>query len=182
MADMLGQKLGIKVYDDELIAEAARKSGFSIDLFQDNDERKKVFGIGNIFSSNRFGSYTQSGINGSSLFQIQSDAIREIASRESAVFVGRASDYILRDMDCLDVFICAPMEHRKDRISERLKVSPEEAEKMILKRDRDRKSYYDFFTFGDNWGQAANYDLCLDSSIKGIEGTADFIIEFGEFL
>ena len=51
------------------------------------------------------------------------------------------------------------------------------AEKLIQKKDKARESWYNFFTFG-HWGVASNYDLCLDSSILGLEGSADFIIEF----
>ena len=81
-------------------------------------------------------------------------------------------------MDCLDVFITAPLEVRIKDVAEREGISLEEAESMIAKRDRDRESYYNYLTFG-NWGVASNYDLCIDSSILGIEGTADFIVDFG---
>ena len=182
VAEVLGRRLGIPVYDNELLTKAAEQSGLNPDLFRRSDEHKSVLGIGSVFSSNRFGGFTQSGITDSALFQIQSDAIRSIAEKEDAIFVGRASDYVLRDMDCLDVFICAPLEARVARVSERLGIAAEEASKMILKKDKGRKEYYDFFTFGDHWGQASNYDLCIDSSIHGIEGTADFIIAFGKLL
>jgi len=182
VAEVLGKKLGIKVYDKELILRAAEQSGISTALFRKSDEKKHLFGLGSVFSANRFGSFTQSGINESALFKIQSDTIRSIASEGNAIFLGRASDYILRDMDCIDVFITAPLEARIARVAERLGKSREEAERIILKRDRRRKDYYDFFTFGDNWGRAGNYDLCIDSGIHGIEGTADFIISFGNLL
>ena len=76
-----------------------------------------------------------------------------------------------------DVFVCAPLEWRRQLVAERSKLSSEEAEKLIQKKDKARESWYNFFTFG-NWGVASNYDLCLDSSILGLEGSADFIIEF----
>lgn len=179
IAECLGQKLGIKVYDTELLNEAASKSGFDPQLFTRSDERKHLFSLGNIFSSNRYGSFTQSGINESDLFKIQSEAIRDIASRGDAIFVGRASDYVLRDMDCLDVFISAPMQVRKAAVCTRENISEEKAEEYITKRDKKRAEYYNFFTFG-HWGKCSNYDLCVDSSILGIEGTADFIIEFAK--
>ena len=81
-------------------------------------------------------------------------------------------------MDCLDVFITAPLEIRIKDVAEREGISLDEAESMIAKRDRDREAYYNYLTFG-NWGVASNYDLCIDSSILGIEGTADFIVDFG---
>ncbi len=178
VAVSLGAKLGIKVYDDELLSAAAEQSGFSPDLFVRSDEKKHNFSMASLFSSNRFsGPFTQSGISESSLFKIQSDVIRDIASKGDAIFVGRASDYVLRDMNCLDVFICAPVEDRRKRISERLGITEDEAGRLIEKNDKARAEYYNFFTFG-HWGKASNYDLCIDSSILGIEGTADYIIDF----
>lgn len=168
-AEILGQKLGVTVYDTELITEAARKSGFSKDFLTTSDEDTNFFKLG----------FNNSFISNNSLFQIQSDAIRNIAEQGSAVFVGRASDYILRDMDCLDVFITSPLEVRAKRISERRGISIEEAEAFIAKKDRRREAFYNYVTFG-NWGMASNYDLCIDSSILGIEGTADFIIDFAK--
>ena len=179
VAIALGEKLGIPVFDNELIIKAAEQSGIKAEFFHKSDEKKHLFRLGNLFGSNRYGNYTSNGINESELFKIQSDAIRSIAEQGSAIFVGRASDYVLRDMDTLDVFITAPLEDRCRRVSERLGISTEEAEKLIAAKDRGRKEYYDFFSFGDNWGRAANYDLCIDSSRLGIEKTADFIIEFG---
>ena len=81
-------------------------------------------------------------------------------------------------MDCLNVCITAPLEIRIKDVAEREGISLDEAESMIAKRDRDREAYYNYLTFG-NWGVASNYDLCIDSSILGIEGTADFIVDFG---
>ena len=178
VAAALGVRLDIPVYDNELIAEAAQKSGFSKDLFLQRDEHKSNFTLSNLFGSiNRYGS-ADSFLNDNRLFKIQSDVILELAQQGPAVFVGRASDYVLREMDCLDVFITAPLEIRIKDVAEREGISLDEAESMIAKRDRDREAYYNYLTFG-NWGVASNYDLCIDSSILGIEGTADFIVDFG---
>jgi len=178
IAEALSNRLGIPVYDNELIVEAAQKSGFSKDLFQKRDEHKSNFTLSNFLGAiNRYGS-TESYLNDNRLFKIQSDVILELAQQGPAIFVGRASDYVLRELDCLDVFITAPLEVRKKDVAEREGISLEEAEELIAKRDRDREAYYNYITFG-NWGVASNYDLCVDSSILGIEGTADFIIDFG---
>ena len=167
IAMAIGEKLGIKVYDNEILSEAARMSGFSKDVFETRDEKRRLWGIG-----------YPSGLNDTDLFRMQSDVIRDIASREDAIFLGRAADYVLRDMDCLDVFVWAPMEVRKNNVCAREGIAPDEAESYIFKKDRKRAEFYNFFTFG-HWGKASGYDLCIDSSILGIEGTADFIIEFG---
>ena len=177
VAEKLGQKLGINVYDSELISRAAETSGFSPYLFRKSDEKRSTFSLRSFFCSQDFGQ-PENYVNSEELFKIQSTVIRDIATKESAIIIGRCSDYILRDMECtLDVFICAPKEYRKKTVSERLGISLEKAEDIINKKDKSRETYYNYFTFG-NWGTASNYDLCVDSSILGIEGTADLILDF----
>ena len=178
VAAILGERLGVPVYDNELLQKAAEESGFSPAFFKKSDERRRLWRFGSLFGLNRASSYAPSAIDGTELFKFQSQAIRDIAQKGSAIFVGRASDYVLRDMECLDVFICAPLADRVDRVCRHTGMAPDEAEKFILKKDRSRSEYYNFFTFGD-WGVASNYDLCLDSSLLGIEGSADFVIDFG---
>ena len=178
VAELLGERLGIPVYDNELLQKAAEESGVSPAFFKKSDERRRVFRLGSLFGLNRAPSYAPSGIDGTELFKYQSQAIRDIAEQGSAIFLGRASDYVLRDMRCLDVFICAPLEDRVKRIVERTGMSAEEAEKYIQKKEKARRDYYNFFTLGD-WGVASNYDLCLDSSLVGLEGCVDLIIDFG---
>lgn len=172
----LGKKLGIPVYDKELIAKAAQDSGFSKGIFEESDEKKRLFSLSSIFAS-RFGD-TENYMSDRGLFKMQSETIRKIAEQGSAIIVGRCSDYILRDMECtLDVFLTSPLEVRAARIAERSGLSLEEAEKLAEEKDRNRAEYYNYYTFTD-WGVASTYDLCLDSSVLGIEGTADIIIEF----
>jgi cytidylate kinase len=178
IAEALGIRLGIPFYDNELIVEAAQKSGFSKELFEQRDEHKSVFTLTNFLSTLNNYSGSENYLNDNRLFKIQSDVILELAQQGPAIFVGRASDYVLREMECLDVFITAPLEVRKKDVAEREGISLEEAEALIARRDKDRESYYNYLTFGQ-WGVASNYDLCVDSSILGIEGTADFIIDFG---
>ena len=172
VARELGKRLGIPVYDNELIIKAAQDSGFSEEIFIRNDERKSLFSLSAIFGGE------ESCMSENGLFKIQCEAIRHIAEQGSAVIVGRCSDYVLRGMDCtLDVFLTSPVEIRAERIIERHAVSLDEALEMIERRDRSRAEYYNYFTFG-NWGIASTYDLCLNSSLLGIKGTADLIIEF----
>ncbi len=169
--------LNIPVYDNELISKAADESGFSKELFERSDEKRSIFNISSFFGNVRFGG-AQNYVGDNDLFKIQSEVIKNIAAKGSAVFVGRCSNYILRDLRCLDVFITAPLEDRVKRVAERLEISDEDARTRIGRQDRTRETYYNFFTFG-NWGAAADYDLCIDSSILGIEGSTDFIIDFG---
>ena len=178
VAAELGERLGIPVYDGELLLKAAEESGFSPAIFRKSDEKRRLWRFGGLFGLNRASSYAPSAIDGTELFKFQSQAIRDLAQKGSAVFVGRASDYILRDMECLDVFICAPLEDRVRRVCERTGMDAVEAEKYIQRKEKARREYYNFFTFG-NWGVASNYDLCLDSSRLGIEGCAEVVIDFG---
>lgn len=178
VARILGAKLGIRVYDNELITEAARESGFSRELFERSDERKRPLSLSSLLNTGRYGHFSDNYINDSDLFRIQSETIRRIASEGSAIFVGRASDFVLRDLeDCVNVFLTAPLELRRQFVAEREELSPKEAEALILKREKEREAYYNYLTFGQ-WGYAANYDLCIDSSILGFEGTAELIIAY----
>ena len=176
VARVLGEKLGIPVYDNELITKAAEESGFSRHLFARSDEKRSLFSISSFFVSGRH-VVADNYVSDNDLFRIQSDVIRKIADEGSAIFIGRCSDYILRDRDCLDVFITAPEEVRVRRVAEREHLSDDEAARLVRTKDRTRETYYNYFTFG-NWGVASNYDLCVDSSVLGIDATADLIISF----
>ncbi len=178
VASKIGASLGIEVFDNELISKAAEESGFSKDLFERSDERRSVFNLFSFFGMERFGS-SQNYMGDNELFKIQSDVIKGIADKGPAIFVGRCSNYILRDRECLDVFVSAPLEARVKRVMERTGLGEDEAMSRIERQDRVRQTYYNFFTFG-NWGTATDYDLCVDSSILGIEGTAEYIVEFGK--
>lgn len=177
VASELGRKLGIPVYDRELIRKAAQDSGFSAELFEQSDEKRRTFSLSSIFTS-IYTSPTENYMSDNGLFEIQCETIRKIAEQGSAVIVGRCSDYVLRDFDnTLNVFLTSPLSVRVERICERHDLPEDKAETLILQKDRSREEYYNYFTFG-NWGVASTYDLCVDSSILGIEGTADFIIDF----
>ena len=168
-----GRRLEIPVYDSELITKAAQDSGFSVEFFEKKDEKR---GWASFFSMsfNADENYMSDG----GLFKIQSETIRRIAEEGSSILVGRCSDYILRDMDCcVDIFLTSPEEVRAERVVERTRIPFDKAMEEIAKRDKARAEYYNYFTFG-NWGVASNYDLCIDSSILGIKGTADLITEF----
>lgn len=179
VADKIGEILGIPVYDNELLAKAAQDFGFTEELFRNRDEKKRSLTLSSIFSSSIFGggSYLT---DDSALFKMQAQTIRNIAEKGSAVIVGRAADYILRDMGCcLDVFLTSPLSVRAERVAERMGMPVEKAEEFIVKKEKERESFYNCFTFG-NWGVASTYDLCVDTSLLGVDGTARFIIEFAK--
>ena len=178
VAKAIGQKLGIPVYDNELISKAAEESGYSKSVFDGGEQRRSLFSMSSFFSSTRLGFGETGYVNDDMLFKIQSEVIRGIAQQADAIFVGSCADYLLRHLDCLDVFICAPMEFRIQRLVVNEGLDADEAEALMRRKDRTREAYYNFYTFGA-WGVASNYDLCVDSSILGIDGTADCIIDFG---
>ena len=179
VAQAVGRKLGIPVYDNELISRAAEESGYSKSIFEGGEKRRSLFSMSSFFASSRIPFGESSGyVNDDMLFKIQSEVIRNIAEKGDAIIVGRCADYILRDLPCLDVFVCAPAEYRIGRLMDIEGLTAEEAEELMRRKDRTREAYYNFYTFG-TWGLASNYDLCIDSSILGIDGTADCIIDFG---
>ena len=180
VARELGKRLGIDVYDHELLSKAAEDNGVSREHFKKRDEKRKFFSFNvleNIFASDT----NASGENfDNTIFEMQSRTIREIAQKGSAIIVGRCADYVLRDMDCVvSVFLSAPLEARIKSVCERMNVTEDIAEKIIRKKDKNRPAYYNYYTFG-NWGVASNYDICLDSSKLGVEGCADQIISFAK--
>lgn len=173
----LGKKLGIPVFDNELLTKAAQDSGFSAEFFAQSDEKRRFFSLSSIFTT-AYSSQANSYMSDKDIFSMQCETIRSIAEQGPAIIVGRCADYVLRELDCtLDVFITAPQTVRVGRIVERLGLSDEKALELMERKDKGREEYYNYYTFG-NWGVASTYDLCLDSSILGIEGTADFIIEY----
>ena len=172
VANELGARLGIPVYDNELITKAAQDSGFGAEFFMQNDEKKSRFSFSAIFNN------TDSCMSDSGLFKMQCETIRRIAEQGSAIIVGRCADYVLRDHEnIIKIFLTSPLEARDKRVMERDELSHEEALEKIERKDNSREDYYNYYTFG-NWGVASTYDMCLDSSILGIEGTVDLIMEF----
>lgn len=182
----IGQKLakafGIGYYDKELITEAAKESGLCEDIFERADERANhalsyAFTMG---YSSFIGMFTPANdiLSNDTLFKIQSDTIRNIADKGSCVLVGRCADYILRDDPaCLSVFISNTIETRIQKIVERMGVTVEQAKELMTKNDKSRAAYYNYYT-NKTWGMASSYNLCVDASILGIDGTVDFIKRF----
>ncbi|MBR1595873.1 MAG: cytidylate kinase-like family protein [Phocaeicola sp.] len=183
----IGQKLakefGIEYYDKELIQLAAEESGLCEEIFERADERAQQSFMGSLIG-NRFPFIGEGNmafnnfLTHDSLFKIQSDVIRKLATEHSCLFVGRCADYILRDFpNCVNVFISAPKEFRIKRVCEMYKVKEEEAAKLIEDADKKRAIYYNYYSY-KKWGAAATYHLCIDSSVLGIDKTVEFISDF----
>lgn len=180
VAQKLAEIFGCKFYDREVLNLAAKESGFSEEFFEKNDERKgfldQIFHMHVPFISDS--SFYDNGLSQENLFRLQSDAIRKAAEESPCVFVGRCADYVLRDhKKMVTVFITADIDERIANISKRHGCSAEEAEKIIANQEGTRSSYYNYYT-GKTWGSSASYDLCVDSSRLGIDGTTAFVAEF----
>ena len=185
IAQKLAEEFGIPQYDKQLIDEAAKESGLCKELFANIDEKRGSKFISGFFSGimgSLYSEYgTSSGINREELFRIQSETIIKVANEGSAIFVGRCADYILRERaNCLNVFITASPDDRVERLLEHNKIknaeryTREEMKELLEKSDHKRESYYNYFTY-KQWGAAASYDVCLNSSLLGVDGCVKVI-------
>ena len=180
IAQKLADEFGCTLYDKELLSMAARESGFSEEYFEQNDEQKGFFrsllaGPGRGFSA---GNFYRNEFSGDNLFQFQSDAIRKAADEGSCVFVGRCADYVLRERDdVVNIFVTANIDDRIRRVQERRECIDDRARRIIEKGESQRATYYNYYT-GKRWGDSASYDLCVNSSLLGIDATVEFIAEF----
>lgn len=183
VAQIVAQRLGVNVYDKQLINLAAEQSGLCPEWFERADEKASKGMLSTLIGYLRApfagdDSSITDVLSNDALFKFQSDVIRDLAARESCVFVGRCADYILRDHPrSVNIFIAGDRRDRCDRLCLQLGITPAEAEALIDKTDDKRASYYNYYSSG-TWGEAATYHLCVDSSVLGVEGTADLVLEF----
>ena len=174
---MLALDFQAKYYDRELLNLAAKESGLSEKIFEQNDEKKGFFrGLFNIGAPHVSG--YKPDLSQESLFQFQSDAIRKAAKQGSCVFVGRCADYVLRDFDnTVNIFITASMDYRVEQIMNKQHMNAEAARRFIEQGEGKRADYYNYYT-GKKWGSAESYDLCIDSSKLGLMETEKLIAQF----
>lgn len=181
IAEKLGKRLNIKVYDKTLLEVAAKESGLDTTVFEMTDEQETSTFLGGLFSIHgSLGSYIpgESCMAGDKLFEIQSETIRDIAERESCIIVGRCAEYVLREHPKMtSIFITADTKERIARVMEKENVDYEKAIELIEKGDKRRRSYHDYYTTS-HWGEARSYDLCINSSRIGIDGTVEFLYNF----
>lgn len=179
IAKKLAVDLGCKFYDHELINMAAERSGFNPKIFEQQDEShgtlKTLFGAFSGRLGRMFNEFYSNSMSQEELFQIQSEVIFKAAKTENCVFVGRCADYILRNKQGLfSVFITADDADRVRVVAERRRCTEDEARRYIEQCEAQRATYYNFYT-SKKWGAAASYDLCVNSSMLGWEGTAELI-------
>ncbi|MCI7322581.1 MAG: cytidylate kinase-like family protein [Lachnospiraceae bacterium] len=182
---LLSERLGIKLYDKELLAQAAKDSGFCQEIFEKQDEKPtSSFLYSLVMDTYSGGNYSSAPFLDMPLnhkvFLAQFDTIKKIADRESCVMVGRCADYALAShKDVLNVFIHAEMDDRVKRISKRENVTEHKAKDMIQKSDKQRSSYYNYYTC-KKWGDSRSYDLSLNTSKLSPEQCVDMILSFRE--
>ncbi len=183
IGEKLAKEFNISFYDKELIRLASEESGLCREFFEKADERAQQSLIGGLFGG-RFPfigdgiSPYGSCLSNDALFKIQSDVIRQLAEKQSCLFVGRCADYILRNHPrCANVFVSASTEARIERLMALHHISADQAEELIEKADKKRAAYYNYYSY-NTWGAAATYHLCIDSSVMGIDRTVAFIKEF----
>jgi cytidylate kinase len=177
---MLALDFQAKYYDRELLNLAAKESGLSEKIFEQNDEKKGFFrGLLNLGSPHvSSGRVYNSGVSQESLFQFQSEAIKKAANEGSCVFVGRCADYVLRNLpNTVSVFVTASMDYRVHQIMNKRHLDEDAARKFIEQGESERATYYNYYT-GKKWGAAESYDLCIDSSVLGLVETEKMIALF----
>lgn len=169
---LVAEKLGVPYYDREILYETARKTGINAKYLESVDETP----AGQASRGNAFNPENVA-------LQNQSDTIKTLAMNGACVFVGRRADNIARNagVKVLSVFVTSPVEKRIERVTERDKISQDDAARKIAKADRERAEYYNALS-DSKWGMAENYDLCVDTGTLGIDGAVNIIVRSVEIL
>ncbi len=182
IGNRLAEKLNIKCYDKELLTLAAKQSGLCKELFETHDERPTNSFLYSLVMDTYSMGYTTSSFLDMPLnhkvFLAQFDTIKKLAEEESCIIVGRCADYALADHpNMTSVFISADMDAKIERIAKLYEMTKDKAKDTIIKTDKKRSSYYNYYS-NKKWGDVGSYDLCLNSTRLGIEGTVDLILEY----
>lgn len=182
IGEKLAAKLGFNFYNKNLITETAKKTGIDEKLFEDVDERQKesfwyTLAMGMLSSSDSLNSLTEIPTNEKLILE-QFKTIEQIAETENCVIVGRCSNHILKNRkNVINIFVYAPLENKIERISRLYNLDEKETKKQIAKVEKERRTYYNYFTNGE-WGSKNDYDLCIDSSKLEIDEIVNFLYDY----
>lgn len=187
VGEKLAAKLGIKLYDKELLQQAAKDSGFCEEIFENHDEKP----TNSFLYSLVMDTYSVSGYSAApfldmplnhKVFLAQFETIKKIAEKESCVIVGRCADYALSDNpDCINIFIHADLDERIKNVSRNLNITENKARDIINKTDKQRASYYNYYT-SKKWGDSKSYNLSLDAGKLGTDNCVEMILKFRELM
>lgn len=174
----LAKDLNIPYYDKELLKRAAKESGLCEEVFEKFDEKPTSSLLYSIVMDPYSLGIGANGIDmpiNHKVFLAAFDTIKKIADEGPCVMIGRCADYALADYsNVVNFFLFAPMEDRIKRVAERRELTPEKAKDYIQKAEKQRASYYNYYTT-KKWGATTSYNYCLDTSILGIDGTVELI-------
>mgnify|MGYP001085708614 FL=1 len=181
---MVAEYFDIPFFDKELLTRAAKESGFCEEMIQNHDERPTNSFLYNlVMDTYSFGYNNSSFVDmpiSHKVFLAQFDTIKKIADEGPCVIVGRCADYALADRNnVVDIFIYGNEECKVRRIMEKYELTENKARDMIIKKDKQRQSYYNYYS-SKKWGRADSYDLCINSSVLGVNGTVKLIIQYIE--
>ena len=187
VGEKLAAKLGIKLYDKELLQQAAKDSGYCEEIFENHDEKP----TNSFLYSLVMDTYSVSGYSAApfldmplnhKVFLAQFETIKKIAEKESCVIVGRCADYALSDNpDCINIFIHADLDVRIKNVSRNLNITENKARDIINKTDKQRASYYNYYT-SKKWGDSKSYNLSLDAGKLGTDNCVEMILKFRELM
>ena len=171
----VAEKLGILCYDSELIEKVASESGFNANYIKDAGE----YAPGGFLSS-AFSHRSSGPNNADYLWTIQYKIITELAEKGPCVIVGRCADYALADYpNVVSVFICADEEVKIQELMKRHNITRDKAKDVMIKTDKQRSGYYNYYS-SKRWGSSKSYNLCINSSVVGIDGAVEIIKEFAK--
>ena len=178
----LAEELNVPFYDKALLERAAKDSGLCQEIFENHDEKPTNSFLYSLVMDTYSLGYTTSSFSemplNHKIFLAQFDAIKNIAKEGPCVIVGRCADYALADFpNVVNVFLHADMQDRVVRIARRHDLTDAKAKDLIVKTDKRRASYYNYYT-SKKWGDAAGYDLSLNTATLGNDGTIHMIREF----
>ncbi len=177
----IAERFGIEYYDKKLLWEAASRAGMSREIFEKNDERMPRLIGSSVGFSMGYGQlpwYNGEAMMTDSIYNALADVMDHLADTTPCVIVGRSADHVLRDNSVprVSLFVHAPMETRVSRILSRSEDIKQKnaARSLAEKTDKMRAAYYNFYT-DKKWGDAASYDLTLDSSVLSMDDICDIV-------
>ncbi len=188
---LVAKELNVPFYDKEIIDMSAKDSGLAPEFIQKNEQS---ISSGWLYTMLLGASYAAPGTSNiasphtptlplaDQVFNAQRNVIINLATKGPCVIVGRCADYILRHCDSIDkdkllnVFIYAPLEDKVKRAIEQKGLNPDTAAREVKLIDKRRANHYNTFT-ERTWGKRDHYDILLNSSLLGLEKSAELIVE-----